>query len=284
MESAQKAVQGEIADPLDLSVTEAAVGVLAVVNNKMKKELSLALTQQGYDPRDFALVVYGGAGPMHAPAIAKELSIGRVIVPPRPGINSAVGLLATDRKRLYERSIIEPLENATVDQHFNSLAEEALADLPADTSERVSFDRELELRYEGQSYDLRVPAPEEISSTELREAFDTQHNEAYGHISDQPVETMTYRLTVTIDTETLAADSMATDRSTTETTPESYREVYFDDQYQKVPVYARAEFGEQAHFDGPAIVEQTDTTVVIESGMTASLDEFDNLVLDTGVE
>jgi N-methylhydantoinase A len=283
LEAAREAVRRDIADPLDLSVTEAAAGVLAVVNNKMKKELSLALTQQGYDPRDFALVVYGGAGPMHAPAIAKELSIDRVIVPPRPGINSAVGLLATDRKRLYERSVVERLDAASVDHHFESLEEDALADLPDVPREAVSFERELELRYAGQSYDLRVHAPEGKPRDALREAFDTQHQEAYGHVSDQPVETMTYRLTITIDTDKLAADSMATDRQQVQTQPDSHREVYFGEQYYDVPVYERARLGVGATFDGPAIVEQTDTTVVVEPGMTASLDEFDNLVLDTGV-
>lgn len=283
LEEARDAVRRDIADPLGLSKTEAAAGVLAVVNNKMKKELSLALTQQGYDPRDFALVVYGGAGPMHAPAIAKELSIDRVIVPPCPGINSAVGLLATDRKRLYERSVVERLETASVDRHFESLEEEALADLPEVPTEAVSFERELELRYAGQSYDLRVQAPEGKPTTALREAFDTQHQEAYGHVSDQPVETMTYRLTVTIDTDKLATDSMAADRQRVQTQPDSHRQVYFGDRYHDVPVYERSRLGARAEFEGPAIVEQTDTTVVVEPGMTASLDEFDNLVLETGV-
>jgi N-methylhydantoinase A len=282
LEDAREAVERDIATPLDLSVTEAAAGVLSVVNNKMKKELSLALTQQGYDPRDFALVVYGGAGPMHAPAIAKELSIDRVIVPPRPGINSAVGLLATDRKRLYERSAVERLEDAAVDDHFSSLEAEAEEELPDVPASAIEFQRELELRYTGQSYDLRVAAPAGTSPETLRERFDSSHEQAYGHVSDQPVETMTYRLTVTINADKLASDSLATERQRVETHPETHREVYFDGQYRDVPVYERSSLGIGASFQGPAIVEQTDTTVVVEPGMSVSLDEFDNLVLDTG--
>lgn len=284
LESARTAVRKRIADPLELSVTDAAAGVLAVVNNKMKKELSLALTQRGYDPRGFALVVYGGAGPMHAPAIARELSIDRVIIPPRPGINSAVGLLATDRKRLYERSDIERLEAAPLSEQFASLEETALGELPDVPTEAVSFERELELRYAGQSYDLSVTAPAGRSATVLREAFDQKHSEAYGHVSDQPVETMTYRLTVTADTEKLGVNSLATERQSVQSQPAERRSVYFGEQFRDTPVYERSQLGVDASFEGPAIVEQTDTTVIVEPGMTASLDAVDNLVLEMGSE
>lgn len=280
LDSAVDAVRTRIAEPLDLSVTEAAAGVIAVVNDRMKKELSLTLTQRGYDPRNFALIVYGGAGPMHAPSIARELNIERVVVPPRPGINSAVGLLATDRKRLYERSRVERLSDAPVEDVFERLRAEALADIEGVAPAEISFERELELRYAGQSYELGVAVPDAPTADELRAAFDEQHREAYGHVSDQAVETMTYRLTATIETEKLAEDSMADDATAVDGDEVSAaREAYFDGAFQSTPVYARDRLDRGTTISGPAIVEQTDTTVIVEPDMTAEVGSANNLIL-----
>lgn len=284
VQAAADAIRERIGEPLDLSVTEAAAGILEVVNNKMKKELSLALTKQGFDPREFSLVVYGGAGPMHAPAIANELHIERVVVPPRPGINSAVGLLTTDRRRLYERSRVDSLEEAPIDSTFQNLESEATEDIaetdvPADA---ISFERELEMRYAGQPYELTIPLAEcgDRSPASLRAAFDERHREAYGHVSDQSVETMTYRVVSTVTTDKLTEASLVDHEDASDTATErTTREVYFQGARHATPIYRRETLGPGATFQGPAIVEQSDTTVVVEPDMAARVDTYGNLVI-----
>jgi N-methylhydantoinase A len=204
---AHRAVEANIAEPLNLSVTAAAAGIVRVVNDKMKKELSLALARRGFDPREFALVTYGGAGPMHAPAVARELSLESVVVPPWPGINSAVGLLAGDRRRLYQQSRVDRLPDAPLDAVFGGLEDEARGDAAGRGEEAaLAVERELELRYAGQSYELLVPVEPGEPPDAIRERFDDQHREAYGHVSDEPVETMTYRLTARPASPSLTGD------------------------------------------------------------------------------
>lgn len=283
LDNTEQAIETAVAEPLDLGVSEAAAGVLRVVNDKMKKELSLALTRNGHDPRDFSLVAYGGAGPMHAAAIATELSIGRVIVPPFPGINSAVGLLTTDRRRLFERSSIERLTEADMDANFAPLEEQArvAADEAGIASGEREFQRELELRYAGQSYELGVEVDPGDDPESLREKFTAAHRAAYGHASDEPLETMTYRVRMVAETPKLSGELLRSELAgIPDWGPTDTREVFFDGAFVETPIYDRRDLPAGATFDGPAIVEQLDTTTVIEPAMTATVDEYGNLLLE----
>jgi len=278
-DAAEAAVREQVAEPLGLAVTAAAEGVLAVVNAEMKKELRLALTRAGHDPRRFALVAYGGAGPMHAPAIARELAIERVVVPPYPGLNSAVGLLSTDRKRLYERSRVEPLAAAAVEGSFAALVSEARTDL-GETDAALTFERELELRYAGQSYELAVPVEPGDAVETIRERFDRAHEAAFGHAGDQPLETMTYRVAARQATDTLTGDVFADALDPdADGAPTTARPVCFDGDYVEAAVYDRERLPPGAVVDGPAVVEQADTTTVVDPHTRVAVDEFGNLVL-----
>jgi N-methylhydantoinase A len=283
IERTREALAEKVADPLEMSVDEAAAGILRVVNDKMKKELSLTLTRNGHDPRDFSLVAYGGAGPMHAAAIARELSIGRVVVPPFPGINSAVGLQTTDRKRLFERSAVERLTEADLDAGFAPLEEQAAAaaeEAGIDEAERT-FVRELELRYAGQSYELTIGVDGDDDAAALREKFDAAHEEAYGHAGEEPLETMTYRIRLEADAPKLTGDLLRLDDGGGDDWgPTDAREVFFDGEFVETPVYWRDDLPAGATFYGPAIVEQLDTTTVVEPDMEATVDEYGNLILE----
>ena len=287
LDRTRNALAERVAGPLDMDVDEAASGILRVVNDKMKKELSLTLTRNGHDPRDFSLVAFGGAGPMHAAAIARELSIGRVIVPPFPGINSAVGLQTTDRKRLFERSAVERLTEADLDAGYAPLerrANEAAAGAGIGEADRTLI-RELELRYAGQSYELTVEVTAADTAGSLRETFDTAHEEAFGHVSDEPLETMTYRVRLEADApkltgELLRLDTDGRDRSADDWGQTGTREVFFDGKFVETPIYWREDLPAGAAFSGPAIVEQLDTTVVVEPGMGATVDTYGNLLLE----
>ena len=283
LDRTEQAIERAVAEPLGMTVSEAAAGILRVVNDKMKKELSLALTRNGHDPRDFSLVAYGGAGPMHAAAIAKELSIGQVIVPPFPGINSAVGLLTTDRRRLFERSAIDRLTEADLEATFRPLETQARQAADAagiDPAERT-FDRELELRYAGQSYELGVDVDSADDTQSLREKFTAAHRAAYGHASEEPLETMTYRVRMEAETPRLSGELLRTELSGTDDwEATTTRAVLFDGEFVETPIYDRTDLPEGATFRGPAVVEQLDTTTVIEPEMTATVDEYGNLRLE----
>lgn len=266
----------QIADPLDLTAVEAAAGIIEVVNDKMKKELSVALTEHGCDPRSFSLVTYGGAGPMHAVAIARELSIQQVIVPPWPGLNSAVGLLTTDRKRIYERSRVDSLVDVSLSDRFAVLESEARS---ANNHPDVRYDRELDLRYDGQSYELTVPVEPDDTPSSLRDKFTEIHRERFGHVSDESLETMTYRVISIVERDLIAGEMLSSDGPITDFEPASFRPVYFGGSFTETPVFDREELPDGVLFDGPAIVEQMDTTLVVEPEVSASVDDHGNLVL-----
>ncbi len=283
LDRTERAIEQSVAGPLEMTVSEAAAGIVRVVNDKMKKELSLALTRNGHDPRDFSLVAYGGAGPMHAAAIATELSIGQVIVPPFPGINSAVGLLTTDRRRLFERSAIDRLTEADMEANFAPLEEQAreAADEAGIAPEERTFERELELRYAGQSYELGVDVDPEDDPASLREKFTAAHQAAYGHASDEPLETMTYRVRMEAETPRLSGDLLRSELAgVPDWGPTDSREVFFEGRFMETPIYDRRDLPAGATFHGPAIVEQLDTTTVVEPEMTATVDEYGNLLLE----
>lgn len=282
VEAATETIRAQIAEPLDLSTTEAAAGILQVVNSQMKKELSLSLTKTGCDPREFALLVFGGAGPMHAPAIARELSIHRVVVPPLPGINSAVGLLTTDRRRIYERSQVDRLEKAPLAEVFASLEQRALEEITSTgvREGQIDFIRELELRYSGQSYELTIELSDDQTPAAIRDAFNTQHEETFGHVSDQPIETMTFRIIAVVETEKLSERSLVsgTDGGSEPSTV-AKRSVYFEGGYRETPVLLRSNLDRGSTFEGPAIIEQVDTTVVVEPETNAKVDDYGNIIL-----
>lgn len=276
VDAARNAVAARIAEPLGLAVDEAAAGVVRVVDDMMKKELSLALARRGFDPRRFALVTYGGAGPMHGPAIARELSLERVVVPPWPGINSAVGLLSSDRRRLYQRSRVDRLDEAPIAAVFDALEATAREEATGGaTGGAVAVDRALELRYAGQSYELVVPVDSTDDPATIRRRFDDQHQSTYGHTSDETVETMTYRVTARLDAPTLTGDLLhrsEPDESAVE--PVGRRSVYLDGARHDTPVFARETLSPGTELTGPALIEQLDTTVLVEPGIDVAVDEY----------
>lgn len=283
LERTEDAIREQVAVPLNMSVEDAAAGILQVVNDKMKKELSLALTRNGYDPREFSLVAYGGAGPMHAAAIARELSIGRIIIPPFPGINSAVGLLTTDRQRLFERSRVERLTDADLDAEFEPLEAEArtAANDAGIPESAVTLERELDLRYAEQSYDLAIEVGPSDDSTSLREKFQTVHEDVFGRSGDEPLETMTYRVQLEAESPKLSGDLLRENLDRTgESDAVDRRETYFNGKTVETPVYERNDLPAGETLSGPAIIEQLDTTIVVEPKFEVTVDSYGNLIME----
>ncbi len=245
------------------------------------KEISIA---KGYDPRDFALLAYGGAGPMHAAVIAEELEIPRVVVPWAPGNFSAFGSLISDLRRDYVRTRLLNTRRASfaeVEETFAGLACDAGAALAREgiPPERVSMLRALGMRYVGQSWELLVRVPDGADSmAALEEAFHRTHERRYGHRNQGAVEIVNFRLTGVgaIPKPSLprppAGGSLVAARRTE-------RAVYFDGAFGATPVYARDRMPEGVPLAGPAIVEEMGATTVVPPRWTGTVGAWGELVL-----
>jgi N-methylhydantoinase A len=284
----REAVRERLAEPLDLTVTEAAQGILDVANANMERALRVVSVERGHDPRDFSLVAYGGAGPLHAAELAAELDVPRVVVPRSAGVLSALGLLISDE--VYEDGVsaVRPWSEVGPDdltERFESLAadrRERLAD-EGYPPERRRFERAVDLRYRGQSFDLRVPLPDgPLDDDALRAAaarFHERHERRYGHASpDEPVELVTIRLRSrgVVDPPELTIER----DGTTEPAPRTTRTTSFDGDRHESPVYDRSTLGPGADVDGPAVIEGIESTAVVPPGAQATVDDLGNVVIE----
>jgi N-methylhydantoinase A len=264
---------------------ELADGIIRIATARMVgaiKEISIA---KGHDPRDFTLLAYGGAGPMHAAFIAEELEIPRVVVPWAPGNFSAFGSLIGDVRRDYVQTRLLPTRGtafADAVAIFAALEREAADALTAEGigAERITTRRTLGMRYVGQAWELLVRVPDEVGSIEtLEEAFHQGHERRYGHRNDGAVEIVNFRLTAlgAIPKPALprprSAGSLAEARRTE-------RSVYFDGAFVTTPVYERETLARGARFLGPAIVEEMGATTVIPPTWSAAVGDWGELILE----
>ncbi len=290
---ARAAIEAKIAAPLGLSVEEAAVGVLRIVNNAMAVDLRLALREQGQDPRRFALMAFGGAGPAHATEIARMARIPRVLVPLRPGLNCAMGLLQTKVRHSYLRSLLRKLADIASDDVnaiFNALEAQARADIAAEGLEKepVVLRRLVEMRYLQQGYQLAVPceAPfNDAQKPELRRAFDAIHRATYGQAAqDEPVEIVTFRLVAEIDVPQLSLPAMPTGDGSPDRALKGRRPLYDTGRkaFVEAKIFDREGLRARDAIAGPAVVEQFDATTIVLCGQTLEVDGFGTLVIATG--
>jgi N-methylhydantoinase A len=265
--------------------------VIKVVNANMARALRLVTIQRGVDPNDLALVAFGGAGPLHAAALARELGIPSIVVPPNPGILCAVGLLVEDLRSDDVRTWLGPLEvNAlpTLDKQFLELEARASEWLDRERvgPERRRLARCLDLRYEGQNYELVVDVPAEVwtegTVEPLRQAFLRAHEEAYGFsASQEPIQIVNLRLTArgTPDLPRLAP--LAKGGRDAGAASKGSRGVDFDDAGGRVEclVYDRPRLLAGNEVLGPAVIEQFDSTTLVEPGQRAVVDEHGFLMI-----
>jgi len=290
-ESAIKAVEEHAARPSNLGVVEAARAIIDIANAKMTSALYFISVEQGIDPRDYVLVPSGGAGPMQAVAIARALGVRKVLIPPAPGLNSAVGLLATDLKhelvRTYMRRAADadPTHLAATFDDMAAATTRLLRDEGVD-ADRTRVSREIAMCYVGQSYQLKIEVPDQIDADTWRvmtEAFHRRHAAVYGFANEgEPTQFVNLRVTAIgrVDRPTLrrlepARDDVARARK-------GERQVYFNETGGMVPtaIYDRALFKAGDRFPGPAIVEQMDSTTVILPDTRVEVDAFGCLVVD----
>jgi N-methylhydantoinase A len=280
VEGARAAIEERCAKPLGLSVTEAAHGIVEIANAAMVNALHLISVQRGYDPRDFVLVGFGGAGPVHANAIARDAEMPTLLIPRSPGIFSATGLLTTDLKRDAAVTImrrLDQLDPAEVEAQFAQLEQAGRAELEAEglAGDRVEFVRQLDMRYVGQSYELTIPAGDD-----LLERFHAEHDRTYGFAAPaEPVELVSVRLS---SVGRIAKPPVRRLESGPTPEPKERRQVYFAeaDGYVDCAIYDRYALPARASLTGPAVVEEFDSTTIVHPGFTVSVDETGNLIIE----
>jgi N-methylhydantoinase A len=291
LEAARRAV-GRLADRLGLSLEATAEGILTIVNANMANAISSRTVQKGLDPRDFVLVAFGGAGPLHGADVARTLGIPEVVVPVYPGITSAVGLLTTDLKYDAVRTEFQSGDAIDLDRlkaDFATMQEELARQLAADgvSPQDAGFQRAGDLRYVGQGYELRVPFPDAVLDqpglAAAFERFGELHRAEYGHIfPNSPIEIVNIRVTGIGRMPKIAAPRPpgggSLEAALVKTAPCAFR---VDDSLETLPTpfYRRAALPLDEKIAGPAIILQTDSTTVVPPGATVHADRGGNLIL-----
>ena len=289
---ATEAITDKVADPLSVSATKAAEGIIRIIDVKMEEAIKAISTMRGHDLRDFMLLAFGGAGPLHAGRIARDLGMAGVIVPLYSGVFSAIGLLMADVTHDYIQSKMTPLSEITpreMNAVFGRLAAEATEELHGDgfAPAHIRVERALDMRYAGQGYEITVPCPSEPLAAEdltaLRSIFDQQHNAMFGHSApEEPVEIVSYRvhgIGLVPPVELPKFERVGTPLADAQ---RAVRRVRFGGEELDCPVYARELLDLGASIAGPAILDQLDCTTVICPGQVARVDEWKNVIVTEG--
>ena len=289
--AARRAIGDRVAAPLGLDPLAAASGIVEIANAHMIGAMRLVSVQRGYDPRDFVLVAFGGAGPLHANALARELGIPTVLVPPSPGIASALGMLATDIRHEFvatRRLRLAGLAPAALEALFADFVAEGAARLDRDgvpLAERRVL-RSADLRYHGQSFELPVTVPPgPLSAADLlrlRDEFHAMHERAYGYAApDDPVELVNVRLAAIGVTPKPRRAPLAEGGPSAASGLKGRRNIWFAEAagFRPTQVLDRGKLLRGNVIDGPAIVEEPDASTLVHPGWTATVDEHGNLVL-----
>lgn len=283
VEGARKAI-GELGAQMGLGVEEAAAAILAVVNQSMADRTRLMSVERGYDPREFALVIFGGAGPLHGAAIFAEIGIGTMIIPPYPGVLCAMGCVVADLRYDFSQTIDRPIRDldiAHIREVFARHDEEGRRKLAANKVALRAIDvaHYAEMSYEGQIHSIRVPLTVSADLSEIAALFGARYQEHYGtelhHLS--PV-IVTIRSTV-VGLRQQEDQSPAPIGTPTTPVPSSRRPVYFE-KWHDTPIHWRPDLKSGDVFEGPAVIEQSDTTSVIEPGMRARVDTLSNILVE----
>jgi N-methylhydantoinase A len=290
-EAARDAV-ATIADQRGTSVEEAAQAILDIVNENMYGALRVVSVERGYDPRDFGLVAFGGAGPMHANGLADVMGTYPVVVPPGPGVMSAFGFLTSDVQNEFSETYLETdrdVDGADVHEELMALREEATDWLHGEgvAAENHAFEYYADCRYYRQDIQMSIPVTvdnlqREAGLAEIKDDFEARHDRRFGFSLDAPLEIANLRVIgkgaiegVTIEEHDLGdADPSAAEVGVDE--------VYFDGAYHETPVYDRTDLTPGNEIVGPAIVIEDDSTVVVQPDHTATIDRYANIEITRG--
>ena len=282
--SARAAIETRVARPLGMDVEAAAKAILRVANANMADAVRLVSIMRGYDPRDFALVAFGGAGALHGAAVAKDLAIPKVIVPPHPGVTSAMGCLLVDiRHDLLSTFLVDAAvaDAADVEREFLALEHEARERLAHEgvVEADMVLTRSIDMRYGGQWRSLTVPAPRPFTNVaQAVEDFGAAHQREYNYRRDGAVVEI-FRLNLIAIGITPKAEFARHAPGGAMPAPRSIRSVTFDEGIHETPIFWREDLPAGVAFAGPAVVEQFDATTLVPPGARAEVDVWLNIVI-----
>jgi N-methylhydantoinase A len=288
-ELSRKSIE-KIANYFNVSIDEAALGIIKIVNNNMSGLLQSMTVKRGYDPRDFAMVAFGGAGPTHAAAIAKELNIPAVIVPPSPGVFSAWGMLMADLRHDFSQTYIQLMSDAdinVVNGIFRDLEERVKELFRRENilDKNIAVTYEMNMRYYGQEHTLNVLAHPKLTDTDkevLSKSFDELHFRVYGHNApEEPKEIVSLNV---MGIGRVKKPLLQTINRGIETpVPESQlgkRKVYLGDgKYQEFSIYQRDKLQATNTIPGPAVIEEPTSTTIVGPDKTCYVDQYGNLII-----
>ena len=284
----EAALVQQVGAPLGLDATAAAIAVVRVANDRMAGAIRMVSLARGHDPRDFALFAFGGAGPLHAVALARELGIPKVLIPARPGLTNALGCLVADLRHDFVATVNQPLEALAPGRVGEVFATQiasgrALLERENVAVERIETLHRADMQFQGQSHILPVAITSTaITIDELRTAFAAAYWKRFGVELPEIRPVLVNLHTAVIGKRkpvSLAAIAAAKPKATLEEAKRTTRPVWFDTAFHATPIYVREHLPAGARFDGPAIVEQLDCTTVIEPGNRVEVDPIGNLIV-----
>ena len=285
--AAKTAIETHVGKPLGLDVMAAAEAIIRVANARMAGAIRLVSIERGFDPRDFAIMPFGGGGSLHVSALMREVGLGRALVPRFPGVTSALGCVIADMRHDFVRTVnrvLDQIDMASLAQQAKDSAEEGgkLLDAAgvgfASRSVRLSLD----MHYLGQTHTLSVPLEaNEFSTNGVMAAFERAYEAAFGRtLKGVAAKVLNLRVAAIGHRPKFDLRTMAP-TSTTMPTPR-HRDVWMEGAWHKTAIYPRMELPVGAKIAGPAILEQPDTTILVEPGFAAQVDAFGNLVIERG--
>lgn len=282
-EASRRAFEQQVASRLGIGLLEAAHGVYLLGCAGMARAVRAVTIERGRDPQEFTLVAFGGNGPLFAAEMARSLEIATVLVPPAPGVWSAIGLLDAEMEHHLVRTFLRPLGDLApgdLDVALGALEGEAHALLAAQGHRDVEIERAADLKYQGQSFELTIPVAAGTSHDAIAAAFAREHERTYGHKAEgDPIQVVNLRLTARV--RRAARPGFALGDAAI--APRGTRQAYFGPAHGMVetPVLARADLGKKPRV-GPLLIDEYDATTLVPPGCRAHLDRHGNIVIETG--
>ncbi|MBD3256266.1 MAG: hydantoinase/oxoprolinase family protein [Candidatus Lokiarchaeota archaeon] len=292
VELAKNALQTKIVDPLNIDITETARGIIKVVNNNMIDGINAVSVKRGYDPKNFALVVAGGAGPVHAARLAQVANLSKIIIPRVASAFCAFGMVISDLRHDYVQPYINPLQKMDLtraNKYFEQMEEQGKETLNSEgiTESNMDFLWSIDMRYIGQIYEVETTIPREKLNEDnlstIEELFHDKHKSIYGYFDkNSDVEGVHLRVkAIGRIKEVNYEDFELVSKEPISSSLKEKRDVYFEelDDYSKVPIYDGKELLPGNYVIGPAIIEEPDTTIIVVPDSECYLDKFNNYIL-----
>jgi N-methylhydantoinase A len=290
-EAAREAVAG-IAEERGSSVEEAAQAILDIVNENMHGALRVVSVERGYDPRDFGLVAFGGAGPMHANALADVMDAYPLVIPPGPGVMSAFGFLTSDVQNEFSETYLETdldVDGTDVHGELMHLREEATDWLHSEgvNESDHAFEYYADCRYYRQDIQMSIPIDVEnlrgaTGLAEIKDDFETRHDQRFGFSLDAPLEIANLRVIGKGEVQGVTIEEYELGDADPSDAEIDTNEVYFDGTHHETPIYDRTDLQPGNEISGPAIVIEDDATIVVQPDHTATIDRYANIEINRG--